>query len=107
VLLVLAILLAVFVLDQPWSTVVVVVAAVIEVAEIFFWLWYSKRRRVQVGPETLIGRRAEVVHACMPEGQVKLQGELWRARCEEGARSGDRVRVMGREELVLVVERES
>ena len=106
-LLVLAILLAVFVLDRPWSAVVVVLAAVIEVAELFFWLWYSKRRRVQVGPETLIGRRAEVVYACMPEGQVKLQGELWRARCEEGARSGDRVRVKGRDELLLLVERES
>jgi membrane protein implicated in regulation of membrane protease activity len=106
VLLVVAILLAVFVLDPPWGAIVVVAAGIIELFEVLFWLFYSKRHRIRVGPETLIGRRAEVVTPCLPEGQVKLEGELWRARCAAGARSGEPVRVTGLDDLVLVVEPE-
>ncbi len=105
-LLLIAILLAVFVLDQPWSVVVIVVAAVIDVAEVIFGLYYAKRKKVQVGAETLIGRRAEVTRPCLPEGQVKLAGEIWRARCDVGAHTGQHVRVTGRDELVLLVEPE-
>ena len=54
--LVVALLLAFFVLDRPWSVLVVVGALLLESAEIMFWFWYSRRRNVQVGAETLIGR---------------------------------------------------
>lgn len=100
-----AILLAVFVLPLEWAIPVVFLAAVAEVGETFFWLWYSRRHRVQVGAETLIGELAEVVTRCAPLGQVRLQGEIWRARCEEGAERGEHVRVTALEELTLVVER--
>ncbi len=88
-----AILLAVFVLPLEWAIPVVVLGAILEVAETFFWLWYQRRRRVQVGVETLIGELAEVVTRCAPNGQVRLQGEIWRARCDEGADRGEHVRV--------------
>jgi membrane protein implicated in regulation of membrane protease activity len=104
-LLVAAVLLAVFVLPDVWDVPIVAAAAVVEVAETAFWVWLSRRRRVQMGPETLIGATAEVVSACRPEGQVRVQGELWRARCDEGADPGERVRVQGREGLTLLVER--
>jgi membrane-bound serine protease (ClpP class) len=100
-----AILLAVFVLPLEWGIVVVFLGAVFEIGETFFWLWYSRRRRVQVGAETLIGELAEVVTRCAPLGQVRLQGEIWRARCDEGAERGEHVRVTAIEELTLVVER--
>jgi membrane-bound serine protease (ClpP class) len=58
-----------------------------------------------VGIETLIGELAEVVTRCVPLGQVRLQGEIWRARCDEGAERGEHVRVTAIEELTLVVER--
>jgi membrane-bound serine protease (ClpP class) len=87
--------------------VLVVSAAFVEVAEVGFWLWYSKRRRVQAGAETLIGRRAEVVAPCLPDGQVRLDGELWHAHCgSAGARTGEHVRVVARDGLVLEVEPE-
>jgi membrane-bound serine protease (ClpP class) len=104
VLLVGAILLAIFVLDPPWSVVVIVVAAAVDVAETVFGIWYSKRRQVVVGAETLLGRSAEVVEPCLPEGQVRLGGEIWSARCATGAHTGERVRVTDRDGLVLVVE---
>jgi membrane protein implicated in regulation of membrane protease activity len=100
-----AIFLGVFVLPIEWAIPVVLLGAILEVGETFFWLWYSRRHRVQVGAETLIGELAEVVTRCAPLGQVRLQGEIWRARCEEGAERGEHVRVQGLEELTLVVER--
>ena len=102
--LVVALLLAFFVLDAPWDLLVVVGAIVLEVGEIVFWFWYSKRRRVQVGAETLIGRPGVVITACRPRGQVRVGGEIWAARCEVGANVGTSVRVVGRDDLTLVVE---
>ena len=99
-----AILLAVFVLPEPWGLVAVVAAAVVEVAETLFWLWYSKRRRVQVGAETLVGSVGRVVTPCRPLGQIRVQGELWRARCAAGADAGDEVRVLALDGLTLLVE---
>jgi membrane-bound serine protease (ClpP class) len=101
-----ALLLAIFVVPAPWGLVVVVVAALAEVGETFFWLRYSQRRRIQAGAETLIGAVAEALTPCTPIGQVRVEGEIWRARCAEGAAPGDRVRVVGRDDLTLLVEPE-
>src|SRR5262245_12339080 len=96
-----AVLLAVFVLPDVWDVPVVIAAAVIEIGETGFWLWYTRRRRVQVGAETLIGATGRVVTPCRPLGQVRLQGELWRAHCDEGADEGDEVRVLELDGLTL------
>jgi membrane-bound serine protease (ClpP class) len=106
VLLVGAILLAVFVLSRPWGIVVVAAAAVVEIAEVFFWIWLSKRSKIQAGPETLIGARAVVITPCEPDGQVRVAGELWQAHCERGAATGEAVRVTALHDLTLVVEPE-
>lgn len=101
-----AILLAVYVLEMPWAALVVAAAAVVEVGETFFWIWLSRRRRVQMGPETLLGASAIVVAECTPRGQVRVQGELWQAVCTSRASVGDRVRITGLDGLTLVVEPE-
>lgn len=101
-----AVLLAIFVVPKPWGLVLVAAAAVVEVGESFFWVHLSRRRRIQMGAETLIGASAEVVTECRPLGQVRLQGELWRARCELGASPGETVRIVGRDSLTLLVEPE-
>ena len=80
-------------------------AAVVEIAETGFWIWLSKRRKAAVGVATLVGRGATVTRDCRPRGWVKLDGELWEARCEAGADRGDGVRVVGVDGLVLDVER--
>ena len=100
-----AILLALFLLPDGWALPVVLLAAIIEIGETLFWVWLSRRRSVQMGPETLIGATGEVMSACTPLGQVRVGGELWRARCEDGAEPGDRVRVRALSDLTLVVER--
>jgi membrane protein implicated in regulation of membrane protease activity len=100
----LSILLALFVLEEPWNWVAVALGATFELGESGFLIWWSKRRRVAVGTETLVGRRAIVSVDCMPEGQVRVAGEIWRARCAGGAGVGDEVVIREVDGLTLVVE---
>ncbi len=100
-----AILLALFVLPAPWGLVLVVLAALVEVAETAFWIRLSRRRRARVGPEALIGAVGQAVTPCRPLGQVRIAGELWEAICEAGTDPGEHVVVRGREGLTLYVER--
>ncbi len=99
-----AILLAVFVLDEPWSWLAVTAGATFELAETMLLIRWSKRRRTTVGTEALVGQRAVVSIACRPEGQVRVVGEIWRARCEAGAGVGEDVVVREVDGLLLVVE---
>lgn len=102
--LVVAIVLALTVLPAPWNLAVVAAAAIWEVATALGALWWSQRRAAQVGAETLIGREIEVRSACRPVGQVRVKGEIWQARCDEGASAGEAVRIVGIDGLTLVVE---
>jgi membrane protein implicated in regulation of membrane protease activity len=94
-----------FLLPSPWNLVGFLVVLPLWVAELFGWNRTVKNRRKVVGAQTLIGREATVSQPCRPNGQVRLDGETWEARCDEGADPGDRVRVVSRDELMLVVER--
>jgi membrane-bound serine protease (ClpP class) len=65
-----------------------------------------RKRPVRGGHEELIGAPAEVRTSLDPEGQVWIEGALWRARLTgDGAplRPGDRVTVEAIEGLTLVV----
>jgi membrane-bound serine protease (ClpP class) len=105
VLFLIALLLAIFLLPSPWGFVVVGVALVVDVLEVGVGLWYSKRRRATVGTDALVGMRAVAVGELMPEGQVKVNGEIWRARCETGCDAGATVVVRAVNGLTLEVER--
>ena len=100
---VIAILLAVFVLEGPWRIVVVVAGLTLDMAENVGLLWWSRRHRAAVGVETLVGRTAVVVTACRPRGQVRVAGELWQAECVDGADPGERVEVAAVDGLLLTV----
>ena len=105
--LVVAILLVVLdVVKGSWAIALVAGAATLETSQTLFYLWYSRRRAVQVGAESLIDLVVEVAEECRPYGHVRVQGELWKARCTEGADRGDRVRIVGRNGLTLEVVRE-
>jgi membrane protein implicated in regulation of membrane protease activity len=100
-----AILLALLVLPSPWGAIAVAGAAAFETVEAVALIWWSRRRSARVGAEALIGAEAEVVEPCAPVGYVRIQGELWRARCEETAARGEKVRVQSLDGLTLVVGR--
>ena len=99
-------LVCLFLLPQPWNGAALAVALVWEIGHIPVFVWYSKRGRVQVGVQTLIGQSALVITACVPIGQVRLGGETWSARCETGATAGEKVHVEAVDGLTLLVERE-
>jgi membrane-bound serine protease (ClpP class) len=104
VLLLFALLLAIFVLPAPWGLAAVVVAGALEIAETGLFIWWSKRRRSAVGVDTLVGKRGVAVGELGPEGQVKVDGEIWRARCSGRCDAGAHVIVRSVEGLTLVVD---
>jgi membrane-bound serine protease (ClpP class) len=91
-------------LPSPWNLVAFLVLLPVWVLELFAWNRTTKRHKKAVGAETLIGREAVVSEPCRPVGQVRLDGEIWEARCDAGASTGDRVRITGRRRLTLIVE---
>jgi membrane protein implicated in regulation of membrane protease activity len=91
VLLVAAIIAAIFWLPTGWGIVTVLAAGVVELAEVGLWVWYSKRRRPTTGIEALVGAVGVAVTRCEPDGRVRVDGELWSAVCADGAQPGDRV----------------
>lgn len=96
-----AILLAIFVLPSPWGLLAVLAAGLLDVAESLVLLRWSRRRRAATGAEALIGQEAIV--SSMPT-QVRIAGELWEARSDRPLRPGEEVVVRAVDGLTLVVE---
>ena len=103
-LLAIAILLALFVLPSPWGLVAVAIGAILEIAETGLFIWWSKRMRAKVGVDSMVGKRGVAVSDLWPEGQVKVSGEIWKARCEGGCDVGTAVVVRAIDALTLEVE---
>ena len=93
-----------FFLQDPWRLVLLVVAAFVEVGEVYFWIRFLRRYRVTTGAEGMVGERGEAISRCDPVGRVRVRGEIWNARCEGGVEAGERVVVAAVEGLTLVVK---
>jgi membrane protein implicated in regulation of membrane protease activity len=96
-----------FLLPSPWNVVGSTCAFVLFLGELGFWHRRVRGQPKAVGAQTLVGQTATVISTCRPDGQVRVSGEIWAARCLGGADPGDTVRVVGRDELTLVVEVQS
>lgn len=104
VILLIGIALAIFVVPWPWNVPVVVLAGLLEFVETFgTWRW-SIRARAKAGPETLVGGSGRAITEVRPEGLVRVRGEDWRARSARGVDAGHQIRVVGRDQLTLLVE---
>jgi membrane-bound serine protease (ClpP class) len=98
------IVIAIFVVPDGWEIPTIIGFGILEVVETAVTWRLSRRWAPKVGPETLIGAVGRATSDCRPAGTVRVNGEDWQARCEAGVGSGDRVRVVRREGLTLVVE---
>jgi membrane-bound serine protease (ClpP class) len=67
----------------------------------------ARRRPVVSGAEGLLAERAEAVEAFETRGLVRVHGELWDATSRTPVRAGQRVRILSRDGLTLLVEPES
>lgn len=96
-----------FVLPTPWNVIALLVGLLLWLGEVFAIWRLVRKKKVQAGAETLVGRMATVIAPCKPLGQVRLSGEseIWSARCVEGAEVGETVRVVGLDQITLIVER--
>jgi membrane-bound serine protease (ClpP class) len=112
VLTLIALLLALLVLPSPWGVIVVAVAAVIDLIETGAFVWWSRRRRRRtspsVGADTIVGRSGVALGwigppGAGPSGQVRVDGEIWRARSAEPIEAGTTVTVLAVDGLTLDV----
>lgn len=101
--LLISIIIALF-LPFPWNFVLLLCGLSVEVLEVIWGRRLVKRWRPQTGAEAMIGMQAEVVTACRPRGQVRVNGELWEATCEAGLDAGETAIVQRLDGLTLVVD---
>jgi membrane-bound serine protease (ClpP class) len=91
------------------SVLVIVVMTLLVVAFFTFVLGKGIRalaRRISFGSEALVGGAGTAVTDLSPEGVILLGGEQWSARAVEGGvASGEKVEVVGRDGLRLLVRR--
>lgn len=108
-----ALVVALVFLSSPWSIVLVVAAAIVDIGETVALVWWSQRRpaggRGAVGAEALVGRTAVTLGRLDSggigrSGQVRLDGEIWNARSTAPIDPGVPVTVCSVDGLVLVVE---
>jgi membrane-bound serine protease (ClpP class) len=103
VLTLIAILLAIFVLPEPWGLVAIVVAGLVDILEVIVFRLWSRRKKARVGVQMLVGRTAVALGAIAPRGQVRVDGEIWKARSESPVARGEDVVVRAVDGLTLVV----
>jgi len=66
------------------------------------------RRKPLDGLIAMLGSEGEVVSPLVPEGMVKIKGELWRAKSASGRiDTGEEVTVVGQDRLKLIVRKRS
>ena len=105
---------ALFLFDPSQSDIPIrvswrVVAAMTVLSAFFFagvlsFAVRARRRPVRTGGAEMIGNAGEVVSWAENEGRIHVQGEIWAARSSQSLTKGQKVRVVGRTGLTLVVE---
>ena len=66
------------------------------------------RRKLLDGATAMLGSEGKVVSPLVPEGMVRIKGELWRAKSASGRMdTGEEVTVVGQDRLKLIVRKRS
>ncbi|MGC9085384.1 MAG: NfeD family protein [Thermoproteota archaeon] len=91
-------------------TILVISSIAIGIA--FSFLAYKitelKKMKAKVGSELILNSTGIVVRKLAPFGEVNVQGEIWRAKTEDGSivEEGKKVKVVARQGLILIVRKE-
>jgi membrane-bound serine protease (ClpP class) len=69
-------------------------------------VYRARKRKVQTGEEAMLGEKGRALTALNPNGEISLEGELWKARSLEGdIAAGEQIEVAGEDGLTLLVRR--
>jgi membrane protein implicated in regulation of membrane protease activity len=106
VLLAIAIILAFLVLPWPLGLILILIAGLFEIGEIYAWRRWLSRYKIRAGAETLVGMTAEVIEACAPDGRARVsgRGEIWNAHSSIPLAVGVQATVAAVNGLVLDLE---
>ena len=63
----------------------------------------AQRRRISTGSESLVGERGEAISDLQPQGEVRVHGEIWRAKSSDPVIAGAEVEVVRVDGLRLEV----
>ena len=94
-------------IEIPLAVLIAVMVAWAVFAVLDFW-FVSRilRRQTLVGLPTMIGSKGKAANPLVPEGQVRIKGELWGAKSIDGnVDSGQVVMVVGQDGLQLSVRK--
>jgi membrane protein implicated in regulation of membrane protease activity len=112
---IIALVVAVLFLSSPWNVVLVITAAIVDLAETGGFVWWSRRRRrlgpAAVGTEAIVGRSGIALDRLDARGrdsvgQIRVDGEIWSARAAKPVDPGTTVIVTAVDGLILEVEPE-
>ena len=88
---------------QTLITVALVMSAIF--AFVVYKVAQARRMKVKGGPEQLIGMAGTAISPLTPRGEVRVEGQIWKAEALEGQiKTGEAVEIVGREGLVLRVK---
>jgi membrane-bound serine protease (ClpP class) len=90
-----------------WTVVASMICGLLAVTATLAWLYAkASRRRPQTGHEALIGMEGVARGRLAPNGSVFVNGEIWRARVEDGqVADGEAVKVVSQRGLTLTVKK--
>ena len=91
----------------PLSVLIgVMVAWAVFAIALFVFTTRTLKKQTVVGLPTMIGSKGKVASSLVPEGLVRIRGELWGATSTEGnVDTGEEVEVVGEDGLKLVVRK--
>ena len=98
--------------SREWYVQFRYIAITIAVFSILFFgfgMYKALRLRLtkpKTGGEEMLGLVGTADEELDPEGQIKIRGERWKAEARTKIKKGEKVRVVGRNGLLLIVERE-
>ena len=89
-----------------WVLIIVMVAWAVYTVTTYRMGSRALRRKPIVGLLNMVSSKGEVVRSLVPEGLVRIKGELWRAESASGRLdTGEKVIVVGQDGLKLTVRR--
>jgi len=90
---------------MPVGWIIPLIGVTVILAALLTWLGIkAQQEKVTTGYQGYIGEIAEVREALNPEGRVFFQGTYWQALSQVPIAVGEKVRIIGADRLVLVVE---